>query len=247
MHCPNCSKPVSDKDITVTCDMCKALVHSSCSSLTSDDVKRITRLKSKCVRFFCVNCTEDNDRHSELKEILKTVTDRLHALEVKITSSTNTLEPKIFEDILSEVRDRMNRERNILIFGVPESPSDNAQLSDLVTVNNILHTTTTDSSITACSVRRLGKTPNSNKPRPIKVVLNNTSDVKCVWKFKNRLALTKYDKIVFRDDQTPRQIQYLKLLRAELNNRIDGGETDLTIKYIKHVPTIVNKAISSKK
>jgi hypothetical protein len=45
----------------------------------------------------------------------------------------------------------------------------------------------------------------------------------------------------FSEDRTPRQTQYLKSLREELNQRINSGETNLTIKYINRVPQIITK------
>ena len=44
---------------------------------------------------------------------------------------------------------------------------------------------------------------------------------------------------IISDDKSPRQLTYLKSLRTTLQNRIDNGEANLTIKYVQGKPTIV--------
>lgn len=57
---------------------------------------------------------EANDKHAELKAMLHIVIEKLHFLGEKI-SSINNIQPLLFADLLRELRERMNREKNILI------------------------------------------------------------------------------------------------------------------------------------
>jgi hypothetical protein len=41
------------------------------------------------------------------------------------------------------------------------------------------------------------------------------------------------------DDKTSKQLEYLKNLRTELQLRRDNGEDNITIKYVKGIPSII--------
>jgi hypothetical protein len=93
----------------------------------------------------------------------------------------------------------------------------------------------------AANVVRLGKS-SGRKPAPLKLRLNHSDSARsCLRKQSVLLGKDVYAKIVIREDRTPRQMQYLKSLREELNQRINSGETNLTIKYINRVPQIITK------
>ncbi|WP_219823849.1 hypothetical protein, partial [Enterobacter cloacae complex sp. CH23B] len=51
-------------------------------------------------------------------------------------------------------------------------------------------------------------------------------------------------KLYIKDDSTLKQREYLSKLRDELNSRLDRGEKDLTIKFIKGIPSIISKSKS---
>lgn len=55
------------------------------------------------------------------------------------------------------------------------------------------------------------------------------------------MIINRNNNIKISDDKTPSQREYLNNVRLALKRRIDAGEQDLTIRYIKGVPTIVTK------
>jgi hypothetical protein len=86
---------------------------------------------------------------------------------------------------------------------------------------------------------RIGK-PNSPNTRPLKVSLSNDLIAKEVLRNKNKLINSDLPRsISISDDKTPKQLEYLKNLRTELQLRRDNGEDNITIKYVKGIPSII--------
>lgn len=234
--CPNCARKINERDNTVNCDNCNAFVHVACTDLSNEEVKRITRHSTKNLKFFCTKCADNFNQMSDLKTMLVTLSERLGKLESKLDYDAN-LPPKVMEELLSEMRNRINREKNIIIFGLPESGNG----SDVTAVNEILHEASNNNNIMACSIRRLGHDSNVNgKFRPVKVVLESSKIARILLKHKYRLKdSAKFKNCVIRDDKTPQQTKYLRLVREELDEKIKNGHDNLTIKYIQGVPTII--------
>lgn len=84
------------------------------------------------------------------------------------------------------------------------------------------------------SVQRLGRRE-PEKKRPITVVLKSCQDA--IWILKNKSKARKEVRVY--DDKTPKQREELNQLRNSLKARTVGGEANLTIKYIKGSPKIV--------
>lgn len=245
MVCQNCARSIGDRESTIVCDNCKLLVHASCSNLTPEELKkRALRQTVRNLKYFCDKCNDHSDQFKELKNILQALTIRFTSLEDKINNFENKLlssrdvPPTLFEEIISELQDRTRRQNNVIIYGLDENP--NSTLGDMAAVNNVMNiTSNADHIITASSVIRLGKI--GSKPRPVKVVLPNPFIARTVLKNKKRLLNSTYKTVKIQDDLTKRQLTYLQQIRNDLNERIAKGENNLTIRYIKQIPTIVEK------
>lgn len=83
-------------------------------------------------------------------------------------------------------------------------------------------------------VTRLGKyDAQRTKPRFLKVGLSDEGQVhNIIKKSKNLKNAELYKHITIFFDKTPKQNEHYNALKAELQKRIDGGETNLKIKYI---------------
>jgi hypothetical protein len=61
-----------------------------------------------------------------------------------------------------------------------------------------------------------------------------------VLRNKNKLINSDLPRsISISDDKTSKQLEYLKNLRTELQLRRDNGEDNITIKYVKGIPSII--------
>lgn len=161
--------------------------------------------------------------------------------QLKTTSNTAiaNITPNLTycEDVLSEIQERCQRNKNLVIAGISELHSVNATSRHDHDKEEIIKTI---SNITVdcpqpIKIHRLGKY-NNKKSRPIKIYYASEDVPKYILRNKSKLS----DKsIKIYPDQTPQQQSYLENLRKELQQRTENGETDLCIKYLKGVPKII--------
>lgn len=147
------------------------------------------------------------------------------------------------ENIFLEMQERHDRARNIVIVGIPEKHDKNYNSRQLHDNDEVMKTIKfiCQDSPKPIKTMRLGKyIPNNN--RLIKVCFNNTDTPK--YLLRNKTKLPKDIQIY--SDQTPSQKRYLQYLKGDLNKRIENGEKDLIIKYIKGIPTIVTNKPETK-
>ena len=139
-------------------------------------------------------------------------------------------------NVYNEIMERTIRRRNLLIFNLDDS--QDAKNTDLNKVKSII----TNSGLTPplnlddMQVLRLGKSYNSNKSRPLKIIMKNDDHVH--WFFQNK-SIIFGDTIKIKSDQTKNQMNELNNLRSLLKTRLQNGESNLTIKYIHGKPQIV--------
>lgn len=171
----------------------------------------------------------------------------LKAENAELRAHISALEEKVREVdppvLFSEVRDRLNRENNLIITGLAERGTSE---SDEVEVKNVLSSlfeNSSDPPPSYVSVTRIGKRRTGN-PRPVKVSFSCSASTLQVLKSKNKMDKSKYPAVVIRADLTVNQRRYMSELRAELDSRKSRGEDDLTIRYVRGNPTIVRVSSS---
>jgi hypothetical protein len=148
----------------------------------------------------------------------------------------------INDKLIFEMIDRQSRLKNVLLFNLPEALKDSTNAcSDSTTIQNILDFLKLNTKPN--SVTRLGKPSSTNitKPRPIKLCFSDQKDIFELFSRQNKLkSNSKWKDLSFSSDRTKQQQEYMSHLRQELLNRRSNGEQDLTIKYIKGTPKIIN-------
>lgn len=140
------------------------------------------------------------------------------------------------QNLILELKDRCDRERNIVIVGIPEINEKiyrSRQSHDGEESMKVLKALY-ENCPKPMKTLRLGKY-NPDKNRPIKLCFENNEIPKRILRNKTKLPKN----IQIYADQTPTQQQFLRSLKEEINKRTDGGERDLIIKYIKGVPRII--------
>lgn len=147
------------------------------------------------------------------------------------------------DSLLQEIRDREKRSCNLMVFGVPESSSadiqrrvaDDTRRTEEMMVKLGLE-------IRAQRVLRVGKL--GVRPRPLKLILPSHEDVlRCL---RNKRNLRDSD-IRINSDLTELQRAHLRELRRQLKARMEGGETDITIRYVDGVAKIIKTTDSASK
>nr|CAH7745818.1 unnamed protein product [Callosobruchus chinensis] len=148
-----------------------------------------------------------------------------------------------FEDVVSEVPERIKRKSNVILFNVKEpdqsKPAVDRTNSDKSIIVDVLLKIDPEIPVTNIKHVRLGLYSN-NKIRPIKLILENDETARKVWmksaKLKSHETLKN---IKIFPDKTKRQIEYYKAMKQELANRHTAGDTNSRIKYINEVPRII--------
>lgn len=186
-----------------------------------------------------IDLTELKQLQSSTEQKLKTIETDVIQLKTGSYSGKAAEHPTAaseYESVVQEFQERCSREKNVIITGIEEPKLDNPERrreSDMTEVLNITKTLLPNCP-NPVKVMRLGKY-DSNKNRPIKVSFeSNTISRKIL---QNKDKVDKKYKIYY--DQTPKQQQFLKDLQAEIKKRLENGEKDLIIKYIKGIPKII--------
>lgn len=171
---------------------------------------------------------------------IKAIEEEVSTLK-KSTEQIQQISTNNYENIIGEVQNRTQRERNIIISGIEEIKSDkreDRQQHDKNEVKKILEPFL-ENYVEPIKILRLGKY-SDKKSRPIKACYETSETAKKV--LRNSTAINKATKkIKIYSDETPQQKENMKKLRDELKQRTDDGEGDLTIKYIKGTPRIIKQ------
>lgn len=244
-NCKCCSKLV-DEHKMVTCCICQNKFYHQCVDLSAAEVRTI-KIKSN-LKWSCSDCTDLGSNLNDLKSLIVSLKKEIEELKVKFTSkivdNKSSFPSYPFEEVLHELSDRNARKSNIIIFGIPETPGNASReqsTTDNEAVLRTLRFLVPSTDINPISLFRLGKyDPSKPRPRPIKVKLPRDELVGTLLKNTKNLKTNKdFSNIVIASDRTPRQQEHYRSVRMELQQRLNNGETNLTIKYVKGIPSIV--------
>ncbi|KAG8241594.1 hypothetical protein J6590_083596 [Homalodisca vitripennis] len=167
---------------------------------------------------------------SNLEPRVSAVEGKIVELEDKISTSLQ-LNSSNAEKTIAEVNDRARRASNLMIYNLIESKDSNVEnrkKHDTNTTTSFLRTFLPNFDPVALKTFRVGKVTNKTKPRPLKVVLSNESDVKLVLQNFTPEASAAMDDdfaaVKLSRDRTPREQEYFRLLKNEIHDRESGGE-----------------------
>lgn len=173
----------------------------------------------------------------------KGLEDKIVNFETEIINLKSTSAPSSSletERIVSELNEREQRRKNIIIVGIPESIALDkeerikTQKDEVMNILKKVHSTCPEPR----KIIRLGKYT-LGKHRPVKIFFDSQETTKHI--LKNKMQL-KDEKLRIYTDQTPQQKTYLNKVTQDLKSRMEKGEDGITIKYVNNVPKIV-KAI----
>ena len=248
----------------VECDMCKNKYHSSCTKLSSSELK-VFALKTvkRQMHWFCASC-KSSDGKLDITLALVNLSERIQELnhsygklqgEMKSCYHESANGQSDIESLYAEFHEREKRSKNVIIYGIMEDTKLKTRerlIKDRQTVTSIIKEITSDDCVV--STMRLGDVfwtlqnkdlpiSSTNKPRPIKVVLQNADFAIKVLKNKK-----KYEgEAKIGADRTIMQREYMKNLINQLNIATDNGiNKNKYIKYVNGVPKIVDNKTNEK-
>lgn len=145
-------------------------------------------------------------------------------------------------ETLQEINDREYKKKNLVVFGIQELDSDEAEerrCHDANFLCKMFEDVPVGFSTEKLRVVRIGKRQQGKK-RPVKLLLSSEKEVrKVLAKAKDIKKKPEYNKLGFASDKTRQQLLEYKAVKEDLKRRLDEGEEDLEIKYVKGEPKIV--------
>lgn len=239
--CTCCNRSY-DAVCMVKCSICKKLFKNTCVDITANEVRVLNA--NKGYDWSCLRCREFGNEIKDLKALILKLQDDIQTLKAVNNESKTEPSSTFFEEIIEEINERNKRQRNVVIFGVTE-PNQNLsnearENSDKAEVSDILHTVLPELNTNNIKPIRLGRFI-TEKIRPIKIRLDNEVDVIKVIRHSNTLKNSRFNNKVFISvDRTPRQLEYFKKIKDELNRRKNAGENNIKIKYVNGIPKIIS-------
>lgn len=169
---------------------------------------------------------------------IKKIENELSQLKTRETTDHTTSKslPLSHENLILELKERSEREKNIVIIGIPEKNDKNyiaRRTHDIEEFSKLTLPVLKDCPKPTNAVR-LGKyVPGID--RPLKIYYHNSEIAKLILQNKTKFP----ENVKIYSDQTPAQKRYLQSVKKELSERLENGEEHLIIKYIKGIPRIV--------
>lgn len=201
---------------------------------------------------FAQQLNQINNDIENLKSNNTTTQEKIKDLEKEISllkcsevshHSTSKTPPLNHENLILELKERSNREKNIVIVGILEKNDKNYKVRQSHDMEAFikLATLVIGNCPTPTKTMRLGKYV-ADKHRPLKICFDNNETPKILLRNKAKFP----EDIKIYSDQTPAQYEYLQSVKEELERRSQNGEKDLTIKYFKGIPRIIVNKVDQK-
>lgn len=232
-QCYKCSvqiKKYDEKNPKIKCQGCFREICGKCSELTATEL-RVFSLTNPKLSYLCQDCQEGLKQVPAMRKLVSELQQQVQDLKTQQSKGIDV------ELIIREVQERQNRSCNVIAFGIPESKSTSVEERKNHDKKEIVKAfeTVPNCDVGDITTIRLGKF-DCNKARPLKILMRSKSSAVSVLRNKNLLPTG----IKVKSDLTPYQRDHLTKLRAELDERTNQGEKDLTIKYVNNLPKIVN-------
>lgn len=174
---------------------------------------------------------------------------RVEELEVKVAEVNKGNNTADFSACLSEMEDRMNRSKNVIIFGVEDNDAlvSNVENKDKEFITRLLSLfNSTTESLKNFKTWRIGSISQvKSVPRPLKVIFQCAQDANhfrtCFLNLKSgNQTMPFLISVTVAPDRTKIQQLEYRQVKKELSDRLERGETDLKIRYRRGSPVIMN-------
>ena len=255
--CNYCEEIIKNDDCT-ECHDCGGWVHKKCSGLSERKFELLCLSQDDdSVRWVCKECVNgETEKQGVLAKkidkmylMIQNLSKELTAIKTNQKESGEKLEEKInkiveqkLKEKLDQVDEKEKREKNIIIFNIPESSQTGEQekAEDLRRAREIImgHCPTIQESDMIEPIR-LGKTKPTDprRPRPLRLKASSVKakwEVIKSWKTYNT-GREAEERIYINPDLSKEERQTQKALRDQLKARISAGETNLMIRGDKIV------------
>ncbi|KAL1447087.1 hypothetical protein WDU94_006591 [Cyamophila willieti] len=242
----------------IQCSKCETPQCYTCADVS---VTELAALRKKNIKFECSACCTNEGRKSKeptdktLIDVVTAIQQQVTALQVTIqelknnsmsaqTSQQSNCQSNDMDDVITEINERNKREKNVIIYDVKESESndtnerkshDDRKVKEMVTKLGL-------NPVSIKNIIRLGKLDsNSNRDRPMKVTLSTKGEAIAILKNSREKQI-----MAVKNDLTPLQRSKLKTLQSKMKEKQDNGDLGWSIKYMNGVPQLIKVNIGQK-
>lgn len=185
-------------------------------------------------------CIAEKQTISELDKRISLIEKDVEEKRQANITSVKTREELIETNdlIYDEMQERMNRAKNIIIYNIPENKSNDVKVRiahDFDKAKEVIKLIDSNGP-EDFKVTRIGKP--GNTPRPVRVIMKDRQQAIGCLKGKRKLTDASFS---ISADLTQAQRAKLRKVKEELKNKVESGDTNYTIRYIRDVPTLVKK------
>ena len=239
MFCLKCSNGInqaSDKSY-IKCDGCSRPIHVHCSELSASELKcfELRSNSKRRIKYICIECEQGVHQIPKLVSMINDLKDELLALKNRLNVPPPPISNECAaEEIIEEIAERSRRSFNLLVFGSVElgkTRKEQLDLDEALTTDMLEGLELPQDNIKSVRIGKYDSTKTS-RARPIRIRMNGPDDVlHAVRGFKSLKSSPRFSGISIGFDGTPKQVAYYKSIKAQLDARATGGETNLFIKY----------------
>lgn len=236
-YCPSCIElvkklPLFEKRI---CDL-----ELDIQNRDTDTTSKIVTLEQRVVRLEVSSGDESSgsmlNEMSDLKLSLQAVESKLDRfIEANVKVSSQVQQTSAMDDgMVVEMNDRQRKLNNVMLYNlvnqnnIEDSEHDFKEAAEIVK-----EVTKQDLKIT--KVLRVGK-KNKNGAQALRVIFSNAEDALRV--IRSKRFIDKSRKVFIGADLTTRQIEQVKGLKKEVEERRKKGEENVRLMYVKGVPQV---------
>lgn len=251
MDCSICNVIKDEKQYH--CDSCKSSFHVSCAGISARE-QQCLDMKKRAMSFYCLNCKNNLQLIPQFFKLVESLNEKFTLLSEKLETITtgriiSDCDDIILEKAIEEINDRKVRENNLIVLNIDESGSPNVNERieyDKAKIRSIFEPVlpSADFKVIRLGMKNKGSDSGKTFTRPIKVILNSSTEVSNVLRNKYKLNLQN---IKVKADLTIMQRNKFKAVYTELNARKNAGEQNLMVKFINGLPKIVNKTPTNQK
>lgn len=240
--CACCNKAF-EPHLMIQCSVCKKFFKNTCVEVSTSEVR--TMNANKGYDWSCKDCRSVGNDLKDLKALILSLQDEIKSLKTEHFKMRGAMNANIeFEEIIEEINERNRRKFNLVISGIEEQSQEQSSAErfekDKNTIKDVLLKVEPDLSVGNIKPIRLGRFDvNNARPRLLKITLSEEHQVlNIIHKAKTIKNYDEYKQVSIFSDRTPRQINYYKDIKNQLNERTNAGE-NCRIKYVNGVPKIV--------
>ncbi|KAJ3655952.1 hypothetical protein Zmor_015059 [Zophobas morio] len=238
-----CTCKVAEEHKLVCCCVCKKSFKIECVGLSTAEARKIHA--GDGLTWSCNNCRKLGNDINSLKAVIISLQEQISTFQSAVTPSRLT-ELMSIEKSVYEFEERQKRANNLMVFGIKEGENlvkKEQTEKDVIFLKNMFSTVGVSVCENEISPMRCGKyDQGASLCRPVKVKLSSPDVVKkLVYDSRKLRDNEDFKNIRISTDRTPMQLELYREVKTELASRLDSGETNLTIKYIRGVPIVVMK------